>query len=62
MSRPTATAGTVRTRYTGDPSETDGLRYDVTNLGHYIRPDSDVLVGPDIAPGLAEALERTLED
>ena len=39
-----STAGTVLTRYTGDPSETDGLRYDVTNLGHYIRPDSDVLV------------------
>src|SRR5829696_1525964 len=39
-----STAGTALTRYTGDPSETDGLRYDVTNLAHYVRPDSDVLV------------------
>src|SRR5918997_5314823 len=39
-----STAGTVLTRYTGDPDETDALRYDVTNLAHYARQDGDVLV------------------
>ena len=37
-------AGTVLTRSTGDPKETDFLRYDLTNLGHYAKPDADVLV------------------
>jgi predicted membrane-bound spermidine synthase len=37
-------AGTVLTRYDGDPASTDFLRYDVTNLAHYIRNDADVLV------------------
>ena len=33
-----STAGTVLTRYTGDPTETDFLRYDITNLAHYAAP------------------------
>jgi hypothetical protein len=37
-------AGTVLTKYDGDPEDTRFLRYDVTNLPHYLRPDSDVLV------------------
>jgi hypothetical protein len=37
-------AGTPMTRYTGDPSETVFLRYDVTNLAHSIRPNADVAV------------------
>jgi hypothetical protein len=52
-----STAGTVLTRYDGNPDTTDFLRYDVTNLGHYIRPDSDTLVvgvggGRDVLAGL----------
>jgi hypothetical protein len=52
-----STAGTVLTRYDGNPDTTDFLRYDVTNLGHYIRQDSDVLVvgvggGRDVLAGL----------
>ena len=39
-----STAGTVLTHYTGDPKETRFLRYDVTNLPHYLRPNADVLV------------------
>ncbi len=39
-----STAGTVLTRYTGDPDETDFLRYDITNLAHQVRDDGDVLV------------------
>jgi hypothetical protein len=39
-----STAGTVLSRYTGDPSETDYLRYDLAYLAHGIRSDSDVLV------------------
>lgn len=37
-------AATVLTRYTGKEKETDFLRYDVTNLVHYIRQPGDVLV------------------
>ena len=37
-------AGTVLTKYSGDPDETKFLRYDVTNLPHYLRPNADVLV------------------
>jgi hypothetical protein len=37
-------AGTVLTHYTGQPSETDHLRMDVTNMGYAIRPHADVLV------------------
>jgi hypothetical protein len=39
-----STAGTVISRHTGDPSETDYLRYDLAYLGHGTRPESDVLV------------------
>ena len=51
-------AGTVLTRYNGDPQQIDHLKYDVTNLAHYVRPNSDVLVvgvggGRDILSALA---------
>ena len=51
-------ASTVLTQYTGDRSKIDFLRYDVTNLVHYIRPQSDVLVvgvggGRDVLSALA---------
>jgi MFS family permease len=39
-----STAGTALTGYTGDPDETDFLRYDITNLAHYMRRDADVMV------------------
>jgi MFS family permease len=39
-----STAGTVLSGYSGDPSETDYLRYDLAYMAHGIRPDSDVLV------------------
>ena len=52
-----STAGTVLTRYDGNPDTTDFLRYDVTNIGHFIRNDADVLAigvggGRDILSGL----------
>jgi predicted membrane-bound spermidine synthase len=37
-------AGTPLVGYTGNPDESDFLRYDVTNIAHYIRNDGDVLV------------------
>jgi hypothetical protein len=37
-------AGTVMTRRTDDPLDTEHLRYDVTNVGYYIRPAADALV------------------
>jgi hypothetical protein len=39
-----STAGTNLTRYTGNPDETDFLRYDITNLAHFAKHDADVLV------------------
>jgi len=53
-----ALAGTVLTRYKGDPQQVDFLKYDVTNLAHYIRKDANVLVvgvggGRDILSALA---------
>jgi SAM-dependent methyltransferase len=39
-----STAGTMLTRYTGNPAETDFLRYDITNLAHWAKPHGDVLV------------------
>jgi hypothetical protein len=39
-----SSAGTILTRYTGDPDETDHLRYDVTNLGYYLQEDGDIAV------------------
>ncbi|RJP16663.1 MAG: hypothetical protein C4520_18125 [Candidatus Abyssobacteria bacterium SURF_5] len=37
-------AGTVLTGFDGDLGDLEYLRYDITNLAHYARPDSDVLV------------------
>ncbi len=37
-------ADTVLTRLDGDPGALDHLRYDVTNLAHYLRRDAEVLV------------------
>jgi hypothetical protein len=39
-----STAGTNLTRYTGNPADTDFLRYDITNLAHYAKQGADVLV------------------
>jgi len=37
-------AGTFLTGYSGNSHQTDFLRYDITNLAHYLRPHSNVLV------------------
>jgi SAM-dependent methyltransferase len=37
-------ANSILTRYTGDPRETDFLRYDISNLAHHLRHEGDVLV------------------
>jgi hypothetical protein len=37
-------AGTVITKDTGNPADFEHLKYDVTNIGYYIRPDGRVLV------------------
>jgi hypothetical protein len=37
-------AATVMTRYNGDPASVEHLRYDVTNIAYYLRPQPDVLV------------------
>jgi len=39
-----AGAGTVLTQYEGNPDEVEHLKYDVTNLAHYLRPNANVLV------------------
>jgi hypothetical protein len=39
-----SSAGTILTHYTGNPDETDHLRYDVTNLGYYLQHDGNVAV------------------
>src|SRR5258708_24379315 len=39
-----AGAGTVLTHFTGDCNKVDYLKDDITNLVHYIRPNSNVLV------------------
>jgi len=39
-----AAAGTVLTRFTGDLAPLEHLRYDVTNMAHYLRRDGRVLV------------------
>jgi len=51
-------AGTELTAFHGDPSEVDHLKYDVTNVVHYLRPGSRVLVvgtggGRDVLSALA---------
>jgi hypothetical protein len=37
-------AGTVLTNFNGDTSKVDYLKYEVTNLAHYVRHDGDVAV------------------
>ncbi len=37
-------AGTVMTKYEGDPSTVEHLRYDVTNIAYYLRSGHDALV------------------
>ena len=39
-----ASAGTIMTGYDGTPESTEHLRYDLTNLVHYVRSDGRVLV------------------
>lgn len=39
-----ASAGTVLTEYDGNPAALGYLKYDVTNIAHFIRPNADVLV------------------
>ena len=51
-------AGTEITAYSGDPAALEHLKYDVTNVAHYLRPDSRVIVvgtggGRDILSALA---------
>ena len=51
-------AGTELTAFHGDPREVEHLKYDVTNVAHYLRPASRVLVvgtggGRDILSALA---------
>lgn len=53
-----AGAQTVMTRYDGDFRNLDYLKYDITNVAHYFRPDSQVMVigaggGRDILAALA---------
>jgi len=53
-----ATAGTVLTGFSGNLAEVEHLKYDVTNIVHYVRPDARVLVvgtggGRDILAALA---------
>jgi hypothetical protein len=51
-------AGTVMTAWSGDPAETEHLRYDVTNAGYYLRPGPSVAIvgaggGRDVLSALA---------
>jgi hypothetical protein len=51
-------AGTELTRFSGSPADVDHLRYDVTNVVHYLRPSSRVIVvgtggGRDVLSSLA---------
>lgn len=51
-------AGTELTAFHGDPSEIEHLKYDVTNVVHYLRPESRVIVvgtggGRDVLSALA---------
>jgi hypothetical protein len=39
-----AASGTVLTRFDGDLSKVDYLRYDVSNVAHWLRPNADVVV------------------
>jgi hypothetical protein len=60
-----ANAGTVLTQFDGDPDNLDYLKYDVTNLAHYIRQDADVLAigsggGRDVLSALVFDQESVL--
>jgi hypothetical protein len=51
-------AGTVMTGYDGSPAQLEHLKYDVTNIGYYVRPDANALVvgaggGRDVLSALA---------
>lgn len=51
-------AGTELTRFDGDPASVAHLKYDVTNVAHYLRPSSRVIVvgtggGRDVLSALA---------
>jgi hypothetical protein len=51
-------AGTELTAFSGEPAEVAHLKYDVTNMAHYLRPDSRVIVvgtggGRDVLSALA---------
>jgi hypothetical protein len=53
-----ASAESVLTAFDGDPSKLEYLKYDVTNVAHYLRPDARVLVvgaggGRDVLSALA---------
>jgi hypothetical protein len=53
-----ASAGTVLTRFTGDTAPLAYLKYDVTNVAHYLRPSANVYVigaggGRDVLSALA---------
>jgi hypothetical protein len=53
-----ASAGTCLTGFKGDLSQIEHLKYDVTNMVHYIRKNSDLMVigmggGRDVLSGLA---------
>jgi len=53
-----ACAGTVLTSFDGPVTDLEYLKYDVTNMAHYLRPNADVLVvgtggGRDILSALA---------
>jgi hypothetical protein len=58
-------AGTELTRFAGDPASVEHLKYDVTNVAHYLRPRSRVLVvgtggGRDVLSALAFDQQRVL--
>ena len=60
-----AGAETILTRFSGDWSKLEHLKYDVTNLAHYIRPHSRVLVvgaggGRDVLSALTFEQESVL--
>ena len=51
-------AGTVLTRFDGDTTALEYLKYDVTSIAHYLRPEADVFImgsggGRDILAALA---------
>ena len=55
-----AAASTVLTRFDGDVRPLEYLKFDVTNMAHYLRPDSSVLIvgtggGRDVLSALAFA-------